>query len=99
MTGSKIIMFNLRDLLSYAKLSQKEFAKMIDSSESSVSKYLSGERSPSVMTIIKICEAFPSFSPNDFIFEDGVKKKAELIKLDAKFNRKEMIEDEVNQIS
>ena len=89
MTGSKIIMFNLRDLLSYAKLSQKEFAKMIDSSESSVSKYLSGERSPSVMTIIKICEAFPAFSPNDFIFEDGVKKKAELIKLNVKFNRKE----------
>ena len=89
MTGSKIIMFNLRDLLSYAKLSQKEFAKMIDSSEASVSKYLSGERSPSVMTIIKICEAFPAFSPNDFIFEDGVKKKAELIKLDTKFNRKE----------
>ena len=89
MTGSKIIIFNLRDLLSYAKLSQKEFAKMIDSSEASVSKYLSGERSPSVMTIIKICEAFPAFSPNDFIFEDGVKKKAELIKLDTKFNRKE----------
>ena len=89
MTGSKIIMFNLRDLLSYAKLSQKEFAKVIDSSEASVSKYLSGERSPSVMTIIKICEAFPAFSPNDFIFEDGVKKKAELIKLDTKFNRKE----------
>ena len=82
-------MFNLRDLLSYVKLSQKEFAKMIDSSESSVSKYLSGERSPSLMTIIKICEAFPAFSPNDFIFEDGVKKKAELIKLGTKFNRKE----------
>lgn len=89
MTGSKIIMFNLRYLLIYAKLSQKEFAKMIDSSEASVSKYLSGERSPSLMTIIKICEAFPAFSPNDFIFEDGVKKKAELIKLDVKFNRKE----------
>lgn len=89
MTGSKIIMFNLRDLLNYVKLSQKEFAKMIDSSESTVSKYLSGERSPSVMTIIKICEAFPAFSPNDFIFEDGVKKKVELIKLDVKFNRKE----------
>lgn len=88
MTGSKIIIFNLRDLLSYAKLSQKEFAKMIDSSEASVSKYLSGERSPSVMTIIKICEAFPAFSPNDFIFEDGVKKKVELIKLDTKFNRR-----------
>ena len=76
MTGSKIIMFNLRDLLSYVKLSQKEFAKMIDSSESSVSKYLSGERSPSLMTIIKICEAFPAFSPNDFIFEDGVTQHA-----------------------
>ena len=89
MTGSKIIMFNLRDLLTYAKLSQKEFAKMIDSTESAVSRYLSGERSPSVMTIIKICEAFPAFSPNDFIFENGIKKKTELIKLDVKFNRKE----------
>lgn len=89
MTGSKIIMFNLRDLLKYAKISQKEFANLIGSSEASISKYLSGERSPSVMTIIKICEAFPTFSPNDFIFEDGVKKKAELIKLDVKFNRKE----------
>ena len=89
MTGSKIIMFNLRDLLSYTELSQKEFAKMIDSTESAVSRYLSGERSPSVMTIIKICEAFPTFSPNDFIFEDGVKKKAELIKMYVKFNRKE----------
>ena len=75
MTGSKIIMYNLRDLLSYTELSQKEFAKMIGSSEASVSKYLSGERSPSVMTIIKICKAFPAFSPNDFIFEDGVRKK------------------------
>ena len=72
-------MFNLRDLLTYAKLSQKEFAKMIDSTESAVSRYLSGERSPSVMTIIKICEAFPAFSPNDFIFENGIKKKIELI--------------------
>ena len=89
MTGSKIIMFNLRDLLTYAKLSQKEFAKMIDSTESAVSRYLSGERSPSVMTIIKICEAFPALSPNDFIFENGIKKKIELIKLDVKFNRKE----------
>lgn len=85
----KIIAFNLRDFLNYAKISQKEFAKMIGSSEASVSRYLSGERSPSVMTIIKICETFPAFSPNDFIFEDGVKKKAELIKLDVKFNRKE----------
>lgn len=89
MTGSKSIAFNLRDLLNYAKISQKEFAKMIGSSEASISRYLSGERSPSVMTIIKICEAFPKFSPNDFIFEDGVKKKAELIKLDVKFNSKE----------
>ena len=89
MTGSKIIMYNLRDLLAYTGIKQKEFADMIGSSEASVSKYLSGERSPSVMTIIKICEAFPAFSPNDFIFEDGVKKKAELIKLDVKFNRKE----------
>ena len=89
MIGSNIIMYNLRDLLSYTELTQKEFAKLIGSSEASVSKYLSGDRSPSVMTIIKICEAFPAFSPNDFIFEDGVKKKAELIKLDVKFNRKE----------
>ena len=89
MTGSNIITFNLRDLLSYAKISQKEFAKLIGSSEASVSRYLAGERSPSVMTIIKICEAFPAFSPNDFIFEDGIKKKVELIKLDVKFNRKE----------
>ena len=89
MTGSKIIMFNLRDLLSCTRISQKKFAKMIGSSEASVSKYLSGERSPSVMTIIKICEAFPAFSPNDFIFEDGIKKKIELIKLEDKFNRKE----------
>lgn len=89
MTGSNIIMFNLRDLLNYAKLSQKEFAKMIDSTESAVSRYLSGDRSPSVKTIIKICETFPAFSPNDFIFEDGVKKKVEIIKLDVKFNRKE----------
>ena len=89
MTGTKIIMYNLRDLLSYTELTQKEFANLIGSSEASVSKYLSGDRSPSVMTIIKICEAFPAFSPNDFIFEDGVKKKAELIKLDVKFNRKE----------
>ena len=88
MTGSKI-MYNLRDLLSSTRISQKKFADMIGSSEASVSKYLSGERSPSVMTIIKICEAFPAFSPNDFIFEDGVKKKVELIKLDVKFNRKE----------
>ena len=89
MKGSDIITNNLRDLLRYTKLSQKEFTKMIGSSETSVSRYLSGERSPSVMTIIKICEAFPAFSPNDFIFEDGVRKKAELIKLDVKFNRKE----------
>lgn len=89
MTGSKIIMYNLRDLLSSTRISQKKFADMIGSSEASVSKYLSGDRSPSVMTIIKICEAFPAFSPNDFIFEDGVKKKVELIKLDVKFNRKE----------
>lgn len=89
MTGSKIIMYNLRDLLGYAKLTQKEFTKMIGSSEASVSRYLSGERSPSVKTIINICEVFPAFSPNDFIFEDGVKKKIELIKLDVKFNRKE----------
>lgn len=89
MTESKIIMFNLRDLLSYAEISQKEFAMLIGSSKASVSRYLAGERSPSVMTIIKICEAFPAFSPNDFIFEDGIKKKVELIKLDVKFNRKE----------
>ena len=89
MTGFKVIMYNLRDLLAYTGMKQKDFADMINSSEASVSKYLSGERSPSVMTIIKICEAFPAFSPNDFIFEDGVKKKAELIKLDVKFNRKE----------
>lgn len=89
MTGSKIIMYNLRDLLSYAEITQKEFTKLIGSSETSVSRYLSGERSPSLMTIIKICEAFPAFSPNDFIFEDGIKKKVELIKLDVKFNRKE----------
>lgn len=82
-------MYNLRDLFSYTGIKQKEFADMIGSSESSVSKYLSGERSPSVMTIIKICEAFPAFSPNDFIFEDGVSKKVELIKLEDKFNRKE----------
>lgn len=88
MTGSKIIMYNLRDLLSYTKLSQKEFAKMIDSTESAISRYISGERSPSVKTIIKICEAFPAFSPNDFIFEDGIKKKVELIKMYDKFNRK-----------
>ena len=88
MTGSKTIMFNLRDLLSYTGMKQKEFADMIESSEASVSKYLSGERSPSVATIIKICEAFPAFSPNDFIFEDGIKKKVEFIKLDVKFNRK-----------
>lgn len=88
MTGSKIIMFNLRDLLSSTGISQKKFADMIGSTESAVSRYISGERSPSVMTIIKICEAFPAFSPNDFIFEDGVKKKVELIKLDVKFNRK-----------
>ena len=89
MTGSKIIMYNLRDLFSYTGIKQKEFADMIGSSEASVSKYLAGERSPSVMTIIKICEAFPAFSPNDFIFEDGVKKKAECIKQVDKFNRKE----------
>ena len=83
------IINNLKDLLIYEELTQVEFAKLIGSSEASVSKYLSGERSPSVMTIIKICEAFPDFSPNDFIFEDGVKKKTELIKLDVKFNRKE----------
>lgn len=89
MTGSKIIMYNLRDLLSSTGISQKKFADMIGSTESAVSRYLSGERSPSVMTIIKICEAFPAFSPNDFIFEDGVRKKVELIKLEYKFNRKE----------
>lgn len=88
MTGSKIIMYNLRDLLSYTELTQKEFAKMIDSTESAISRYLSGDRSPSVKTIIRICEVFPAFSPNDFIFEDGIKKKMELIKLDDKFNRK-----------
>lgn len=88
MTGSKIIMYNLRDLLSYADISQKDFAIMIGSTKSAVSRYLSGERSPSVMTIIKICDAFPAFSPNDFIFEAGIKKKVELIKLDVKFNRK-----------
>lgn len=87
--GSKIILYNLRDLLSYTELTQKEFAKMIDSTESAVSRYLSGERSPSVMTIRKICVAFPAFSPNDFIFADGVRKKIELIKLEDKFNRKE----------
>ena len=89
MTGSKIIMYNLRDLLAYTGMKQKDFADMINSSEASVSKYLSGERSPSVMTIIKICEVFPAFSPNDFIFADGVRKKIELIKLEDKFNRKE----------
>lgn len=89
MTGSKIIMFNLRDLLSSTGISQKKFADMIGSTESTVSRYLSGERSPSVMTIIKICEAFPAFSPNDFIFEDGIKKKIEMIKLDVKFNKKD----------
>ena len=89
MRGSKIIMYNLRDLLSSTGISQKKFADMIGSTESAVSRYLSGERSPSVMTIIKICEAFPAFSPNDFIFEDGVRKKVELIKLEDKFNRKE----------
>ena len=82
MRGSKIIMYNLRDLLSSTGISQKKFADMIGSTESAVSRYLSGERSPSVMTIIKICEAFPAFSPNDFIFEDGVRKKVELIKLE-----------------
>lgn len=89
MTGSKIIMYNIRYLLIYTGMSQKEFADMIGSTESAVSRYLSGERSPSIKTIIKICEAFPTYSPNDFIFEDGVKKKTELIKLDVKFNRKE----------
>lgn len=89
MTGSKIIMYNLRDLLSYIRISQKKFADMIGSSEASVSKYLSGERSPSVKTIIRICEVFPAFSPNDFIFEDGIKKKMELIKMQEKFDRKE----------
>lgn len=89
MKGSKIIMFNLRDLLSYAEISQKEFAIMIGSTKSAVSRYLSGERSPSVMTIIKICDAFPAFSPNDFLFEDGIRKKIELTKMCDKFNRKE----------
>lgn len=89
MTGSKIIMYNLRDLLSSTRISQKKFADMIGSTESAVSRYLSGERSPSVMTILRICEAFPAFSPNDFIFEDGIKKKIECIKLEDKFNRKE----------
>ena len=88
MIDSKIIMYNLRDLLVYTNLTQKEFAKMIDSTESEVSRYLSGKRLPSVMTIIKICNNFSSFTPNDFLSENGIKKKVELIKLEVKFNRK-----------
>lgn len=47
----------LKLLIDSLGISQKEFAVMIDSTDSAVSRYLSGERIPTTLTLINIAEA------------------------------------------
>lgn len=46
----------LKAALKYRGLSQKQFAELSGLTESSVSRYLSGERVPRTDTAIKICD-------------------------------------------
>lgn len=53
----------LKMLIDNLGISQKEFAIMIDSTDSAVSRFLSGERIPTTLTLINIANA-TGVSPN-----------------------------------
>lgn len=53
----------LKLLLDNLGISQREFALMIDSTDSAVSRYLNGERIPTTLTLIQIANA-TGVSPN-----------------------------------
>lgn len=53
----------LKMLLDNLGISQREFAIMIDSTDSAVSRYLNGERIPTTLTLIQIANA-TGVSPN-----------------------------------
>ena len=45
----------LRIALSTKQMRQKDLAKMLGTSEATVSRYLNGERTPSTITLMRIC--------------------------------------------
>jgi len=54
----------LKALFDQTGLTQKDFATMCDLTQSTVTRLLSGKRSPQLVTLVKICKAFkvkPSF--------------------------------------
>ena len=54
----------LRALFDQTGLTQKDFAQMCGLTQSTVTRLLSGKRSPQLITLVKICQAFkvkPSF--------------------------------------
>jgi len=58
----------LRAVFDQAGLSQKDFAIKCDLTQSTVTRLLSGKRSPQLVTLIKICKAF-EVKPSYFVRE------------------------------
>ena len=66
----------LKMLLDNLGISQREFAIMIDSTDSAVSRYLNGERIPTTLTLIQIANA-TGVSPNwilGFVTDDVMER-------------------------
>lgn len=56
----------IKDFLASSGWSQKKLAEEAGLTESSISKYISGEREPSLMTVSKLAEAM-SMKPMDLL--------------------------------
>ena len=50
---------NMKQILNELELNQTEFAQLIGITQAGVSQILSGERTPSIETVIKILEKIP----------------------------------------
>lgn len=63
----------LRALFDQTGMTQKDFAQMCGLTQSTVTRLLSGKRSPELITLVKICQAFkvkPSFFVRELEDED-----------------------------
>lgn len=60
---------NLKHLLNNSKLNQKQFAKLADISESTLSGYLRGNKQPNIAFLVKLKEQFPDISIDQLLFE------------------------------
>ena len=60
---------NLKHLLNNSKLNQKQFAKLADISESTLSGYLRGNKHPNIAFLVKLKEQFPDISIDQLLFE------------------------------